>query len=255
MKSMKINIIGVKIDNINLDQSVKLVDQWLSKKTFDYTQGKHYIVTPNPEFIVAAQDDHEFKNILNKADLAIPDGMGLKLPGKITNTVAGVDLMEQLIKLSTQQGYTIGLLGGKKGVAVKLKERLIGRYPNLKVIFADFGGEINSDGKEVNKYSVYDPSIHHTQYSIPPMDILFVAFGQVKQEKWIYKNLPNSKVKVMMGVGGAFDYLSGEIPRAPKWIRSLGFEWLFRLFVQPWRIKRFGSLIKFVFLVLTSAKT
>jgi DNA polymerase-3 subunit gamma/tau len=82
------------------------------------------------------------------------------------------------------------------------------------------------------------------------LDILFVAFGHVKQEKWISKNLSKTNVSVMLGVGGAFDYLSGEVSRAPKWLRIIGFEWLYRLILQPWRVFRFGSLVRFIFLVL-----
>lgn len=232
---MKKDILGVKIDDLTMDQAVEIVKDWINTTT------KHYIVTPNPEFIVTAQKDKIFKSILNNADLSIPDGIGLRLSGKVQNTVPGIDLMERLIDLSAEKGFTIGFLGGRGEVAEKTAECLLGKYPNLKVSFAESGGEVDNQGKLL-KYPKLLRSLN--------CDILFVAFGPPKQEKWIADNLDKIPVKIAMGVGGAFDYLSGQTPRAPKWLRSLGFEWLFRLLMQPWRIKRQIALIKYLLMVL-----
>jgi len=209
---MKVDILGVKIDDVNMSEALETVHQWLQKSE------KRYIVTPNPEFIVTAQQDPLFRKILNDADLSIPDGAGLKLSGKIKNTVIGVDLMEKLVDKSREWGVTLGFLGGGPGVAEACVERLQKKYPGIKVDFAK-------------------------------ADLLFVALGHPKQEKWIYQNLPKLDVKVAMGVGGAFDYLSGKLPRAPKWIRNIGLEWLFRLIIQPWRIKRQFKLLQYVWLL------
>lgn len=206
---MKKVIFGVKIDDVNMDEAVSKVHVWLQGKA------KKYIVTPNPEFIMTAQDDPEFKKILNKADLSIPDGVGLKLSGRIKNTIPGTDLMERLIALAAEKGFVVGLLGGMNGVAEQAAERLQKKYPRLKI-----------------------------DSSSP--DLLFVAFGHPKQEKWIAKNLSRFPVKVAMGVGGAFDYISGQVPRAPIRLRRIGLEWLFRLLLQPWRIKRQLKLLTFV---------
>ncbi len=222
---MKKYILGVKIDDVNMSEALEIVHGWLQKSK------KKYIVTPNPEFLITAQKDLEFRKILNDADLSIPDGMGLKLSGKIKNTVTGVDLMEKLVERSADWGVTVGLLGGSDGVANKTAECLQKKYPDLKISFV---------------------SSHNTLYMIHNTDLLFVAFGHPKQEKWIVQNLPKLNVKVAMGVGGAFDYISGKVPRAPKWIRDLGFEWLFRLAVQPWRIKRQISLVKYLWLIMLS---
>lgn len=228
----KVNIFGVRVDNVSLDQAVEQVVEWLKG------QGKHYIVTPNPEFIMAAQKDLEFKEILNKADLSLPDGAGLKLAADIVCTVAGVDLMDTLCKASADYGFTIGLLGGKDLVAEKTAECLKKKYLGLKVVFAEDGGEVDNMGRSLRLPR------------LPRLDILFVAFGAIKQEKWIAKNLSNLPIKAAMGVGGAFDYLSGSIPRAPFFMRVLGLEWLFRLILQPWRIKRQLQLLKFLAMVL-----
>lgn len=225
---MKKTILGVKIDDINMDQALETVKSWLSKGGPASPRGeKHYIVTPNPEIIVAAQEDSKFKKVLNNADLSLPDGVGLKLSGRVKHIVNGTDFMEKLVERCSVWGFTTGFLGGRDKVAEKSAECLKKKYPKLKVSFT---------GEEPGK--------------IPATDILFVAFGAPKQEYWIAANLDKIPVRVAMGVGGAFDFISGVIPRAPKWIRNLGFEWLFRLVIQPMRIKRQLNLIKYIWLLL-----
>ena len=115
------------------------------------------------------------------------------------------------------------------------------QYQTISIKFAGSGGEINDQGEQIS----------NSKIKIPPSDILFVGFGHGKQEKWIYKNFKNTPAKIQMGVGGAFDYLSGRVVRAPRVVRVLGFEWLFRLLVQPWRIKRQLKLLLFIVMVLT----
>lgn len=230
---MRTYVLGVKIDDVTMDEALEEIKGWLKGKE------KKYIVTPNPEFLITAQKDRVFKAILNNADLSIPDGVGLKLSGKIKNTVSGIDLMEKLINFGGDYGFTVGLIGGKDGVAKKCAECLRKKYPKIKIVYADNGGVIDNNGSW----------IEGNRLAFPPMDILFVAFGHIKQEKWIAENLKKIPVKVAMGVGGAFDALSGKVPRAPKIIRSLGGEWLFRLIAQPWRIKRQLALLKYLLLI------
>lgn len=265
---MKLDLLNVKVDQITMDQTINEVITWCAGTS------KHYIVTPNIEFLMIAQKDESFRSILNQADLAIPDSARLSwlayelnqknlflkfftwplflapklLPVKYFDTVTGTDLMANLIKVSAEKGFTIGLLGGRSGLADLLKDRLIKLNPGLKIVYANSDIKIDLTGEDQNA----DTSIEfqRLQNQIPQTDILFVALGQVKQEQWIAKNLYKYPVKVMIGVGGAFDYLSGIVPRAPKIVRKLGFEWLFRLINQPSRIKRFGSLVSFVLLVL-----
>lgn len=224
---MRVQVLGVKIDDISLDEAVETVHGWLKGNS------KHYIVTTNPEFIMTAQQDPIFKKILNGADLSIPDGIGLKLTGKVKNRISGVDLMEKLVEKSVDWSSTVGFLGGRDGVAAKTAERLLQKYPDLKISF------VSSDLS--------------TNYKLPATDLLFVAFGHPKQEKWIYQNLSKLPIKIAMGVGGSFDYISGKVPRAPQWLRDLGLEWLFRLIIQPWRIKRQLRLLKYILLLLTKS--
>lgn len=225
---MKADVLGVKVDDVDMAEALARIEKWIWNPGPDLIgAGKHYIVTPNPEFVVAAQKDDLFKKVLNEADLAIPDGAGLKLSGKVKNTISGTDLMEKLVALSAEKGFVAAFLGGREGIAKKCSECLKKKYPQLRVGFVS-----EEPGK------------------ILPADILFVAFGHIKQEKWIANNLEKIPVKVAMGVGGAFDYLSGVVPRAPEWMRSLGFEWLFRLAVQPWRIKRQLALGQYILYLL-----
>lgn len=203
-------ILGVKVDRVTLPQALKIVDSWLK------TSKKHYLTTPNPEMIVAAQKDSEFKRILNAADLAIPDGVGLRLADGHLRRLAGADLMLALIK----KGYKTLLVGGKPGVAQAAAKKL------------GVMGMTEPDVVKINK--------------IKP-DLLFVALGHGKQEKWIDKNLKKLKVKVAMGVGGALDYVAKPWLRAPFLIQALGLEWLWRLIIQPWRIKRQLALLEFIY--------
>jgi N-acetylglucosaminyldiphosphoundecaprenol N-acetyl-beta-D-mannosaminyltransferase len=225
MKS--VNLLGVRIDDLSMSESLEMVEGWISKG------GSHKIYTPNPEFLVKAYEDPSFKKILNASDLNIPDGRGLRLSGVVKNTTTGVDLMEALCKLSAEKGFTVGLLGGWEGVAEKTSECLKNKYKNLKITY-------------INENVILERSDR-----IPPADILFVALGMGKQERWIEENIGNYKIHVMMGVGGSFDYISGRVQRAPKIIRSLGFEWLFRLILQPWRLKRQLKLLKYLYLLIT----
>lgn len=282
---MNENILGVKIDYITIDQAVETVEKWLQRK------GKHYIVTPNPEMIVDSQFDIEFKSALNEADLAIPDSSRLGwankllesknpflrltllpfflfpklLPGAKYPTITGTDLMERLIAKSEEKGFTTAYLGGKNRVAVKLYKCLRKKYPKLKIVFSS--GEIsvdeagNTDFKN-ERHGINDikniksNQLVREKFNLhritDKIDILFVAFGHKKQEKWMCKNLPKLNARVMVGVGGAFDYLSGEVKRAPQILRSMGLEWVFRLAVQPFRIKRFWKLPYFLYMVITS---
>ncbi len=255
-----IKVLGIRVDRITLDQSVKKILDWLKGSA------KKTVFTPNVEFIMAAQKDKQFYTILNNSNLNVPDSSrfswvktqideGSKIkkfllwfsfpfsnfPGqKSFPVVAGVDLMENLCGESAKRGFTIGLLGGRNGVADKTAECLKKKYPGIKINYSGDGGAISNEGE------MSDSEKLNTLYSIPNTDILFVAFGQVKQEKWIGENKGKIPAKVFMGVGGAFDYLSGQVPRAPQILRKIGLEWLFRLTIQPWRIKRFWALLEFV---------
>ncbi len=233
----RVDIMGINVDRVNMAQAVEKVVNWL--EVGRGSVGKHYVVTVNPEFIIAAQKDKEFRRILNAADLAVADGVGLRLSGKVTDIVGGIYLLEELCRVASERGFTAAFLGGHKNVAKQAADCLQKKYPGLKVVFAEDGPEINSMGYEV--YSIEEGQKRkprHTTYSIPNTDLLFVGFGQIKQEKWIARNLEKLPIKVAMGVGGSFDEIAGRQIRVPKWGQQAGLKWLIRLIQQPSRFKR-----------------
>ena len=249
-------------------------------KTIETDTRKYFIVTSDPEILVLANKAKEYKKILNNAELALPDGIGIILAGKVLGKtlrerVTGVDLLEGLCNRVAKKPITVGFLGGGERVAVKAAECLRLKYPGLRVGFVGeewpWGSFDNSGGKvDGRRLKIEDSNLKmedgrslyplpsnlknppSTFYHLPSknIDILFVAFGAPKQEMWISENLDKIPVRVAIGVGGAFDYISGNVKRAPSWVQKIGFEWLFRLIIQPWRIKRQMALLEFAFLVV-----
>jgi len=244
---MKLDILGIQIDNFSLTEVLDKIREFLDSNI------QHYIVTMNPEFIMAARKDDEFRHILNKADLSIADGFGIKfaarrLGQKLKQRITGVDLLWEICKIAGQDSKSVYLLGSKRGVPEQAAWQIAQKYQGLKIAGAECGyrrwHRKVKDEKLVTMINRQQP------------DILFVAFGHQKQEKWIYYNLPKlPSVKLAMGVGGSFDYISGKVRRAPKWMRILGLEWLYRLMRQPWRLPRIvTAVIKFSYAVIRSKK-
>ena len=231
-------VLGVKIDELSLEQVLAKIRSFLKEKKL------HQIATVNPEFILAAQKNSDFKKILNDVDLSVPDGVGLKFAGwvsgqKIGKRITGIDLTWELAKIASDNDYSMFLLGAGDGVAQKAADKMKQKYPNLKIAGC-YAGTPDEEGI-INKIN----NAH--------ADILLVAFGAPKQDKFIYDNKNRLNVKIAMGVGGTFDYISEIIPRAPKWIRSLGLEWFYRLIRQPSRLGRiFNAVIKFPILIVWS---
>ena len=253
----KLDLLGVKIDNVTMPQALERVTMLFRLKEI----GKSYIVTPNPEMLMLARRDESFRRILNGASLAVPDGVGLVWGSRIWGTplkerVAGTDLFVELCAESSRRRGRVLFLEGPEGLrsASKAAQFLKEKYPklNVKTLVAD--GSQENDAKAIQLIN---------QSTNQPIDLLFVAYGQSKQERWIKRNLPKLNVKVAMGVGGAFDFVAGSQARAPQLVRRLGLEWLYRLLKQPylihterlspkvskqWRIKRQLALLPFIFL-------
>lgn len=240
---MKIQILGIKINQISLNEIIGQINGWTK------SNHQHYIATINPEFVVAAQKNNKFKDTLNNADIATCDGVGLVLAGlflrgKKLIRVTGVEIVKILLKSNPSTNeLKIYLLGGEEGTA----QTLIKKYPQTNIVGAERGGRINTKNWQLENNQEVIDKINNSD-----ANVLLVGFGQVKQEMWIYHNLdklPN--IKTAIGVGGTYDYLSSKIKRAPSWMRKLGLEWLFRLIKQPQRAGRiFNATIKFSWLVL-----
>lgn len=239
-------MLGIHLDRVGTQKSViKIVQEALAKRVF------LHIASLNPENIMSAQSDHEYMQILNAADIQIIDGTGVLLASRWTREyksdferVTGVDLMSKLIesisKTRQTQTITIGFLGGRDGVAKSVCEKFSSQYhatPYVKFVnIADVESNDTTIVPRILKLNV---------------DLLFVAFGSPTQEKWIDQHRTNLSHTVCMGVGGAFDMLSGRTPRASNIIRRFGLEWFYRLITQPWRWRRQMRILQFINLTLT----
>lgn len=261
-------ILDIPITSSSRNDILKYIITGLQKR-----DKKIFIATPNPEMLVACYRDPRLKTLLNSAEVSLPDGMGVVWASKILQRsvqarVSGVDLMVDLCQKCAEQGLTVGFLGGWRNVAEKTANCLKKKFPELKVGF--IGEEWTQEGfisdlddrklkgeggalKTENRRStnILPTTIKNPSHDpMSRIDLLFVAFGFPKQEQWIYDNLEKIPVQAAMGVGGAFDYLSGNVRRAPRWVQNIGFEWLFRLIRQPWRFRRQAALIEFIWFVL-----
>ncbi|MFA5358518.1 MAG: WecB/TagA/CpsF family glycosyltransferase [Patescibacteria group bacterium] len=234
------NILGIKIDNITCEKALEQI------KGFFVDNKQHLIVTLNPEMVVEAQEDREFKKVLNYSDLTLIDGVGLvfalwffglRSPKRIT----GVDFTWKLIELAEKTDKIVYLLGGRNGVVDAAANVFKKRFPQAKIFFGGNSAD-PSDQRLITEINQARPQI------------LFVAFGHGKQEKWIMNNFSKiPSVDVALGVGGTFDFISGRVARAPKIIRKLGLEWFWRLVRQPWRVGRIiNATCKFSYLIVKS---
>lgn len=211
--------------------------------------GPHQVVTVNPEFLVRARRDPRFRRVLNESDLATIDGVGVALAlrllwGLRVSRVTGADLMEDLMPLAVERHLPVFLLGAMPGVAGRAAGRLAQLFPGLTFAGVHAGSPGTADDAQVAG------SIRSSGARL-----LFVAFGAPEQEYWIARNLCRLGPCVAVGVGGAFDYLAGAVPRAPVWMRRGGLEWLYRLVRQPSRLRRQLALPVFVYLVLRDRYT
>jgi len=235
------DILGVRIDEVDMETAVEKAKEFLESDKINM------IFTPNPEFIVNADKDEEFKFILNSSSLNIPDGNGIvwasnKMKKPLKERVAGYDFIHKMFDFGKNKNISFYFLGARPGIAEKAKDKLKEKYEGIKIVGTHDGyfdiDEEESIVKEINK-------------SNP--DILLVALGSPKQEKFIYKHKDKLKCKIAIGVGGCFDVISGEVKRAPKIFIKLKLEWLYRGLTDVKRFKRLTAIPKFMIKVLTKA--
>ena len=230
-------MLGVRVDCVDMGSALERIEAMVDEG------GHHLVATVNPEFVMLAQRDPEFARILDSAALCLPDGSGVvwaarrqgcTMPGPVT----GVDLIPQLAELCAHRGWRLFLLGAGPGVAAELAGRLKVELPDLDVELYEGSAEATADDETVGRVADFRPHV------------LLVAFGAPKQELWIDRAGRRLQVPVAIGVGGAFDYLTGRVSRAPAWMRRAGLEWMFRLGRQPWRVRRMAVLPVFAARVL-----
>jgi N-acetylglucosaminyldiphosphoundecaprenol N-acetyl-beta-D-mannosaminyltransferase len=249
---MKTDVLGVRINSDRKKELLALLKTQLDQGN------KIFIVTPYSESIVSAQTDPEYKALLNSADIVLPDGVGVQWAAAFLNKtknknllstvyyllstliaiifypayvrrpipekISGSDFVWDLAELAESRGESVYLLGGFENTSELAAKKLKESFPQLKIV-GTYSGSPAERGliEKINQSKA---------------DYLFVAFGPEKQEKWIHKNLPNLNVKLAIGLGGTFDYLAGQRPRAPRIWAVRGLEWLWRLLTQPWRAFR-----------------
>lgn len=222
----RVSVLGVGVDDITPDEALQRLLGWIDDRT------THYVVTPNPEIVMLARRDPQLGRDLAQAHLAIPDGVGLLWAARLLGTplrarIPGSALVPWLAERSASRGDRWFLLGAAPGVAEEAGRILTRRYPGLSIVGA-FAGEASPAGDAETRAAVA---------AAMPVDVLLVAYGAPRQEAWMARNL-DLGIPVMIGVGGAFNYITGRSPLAPAWLRRLGFEWLYRLVTEPWRWRR-----------------
>jgi N-acetylglucosaminyldiphosphoundecaprenol N-acetyl-beta-D-mannosaminyltransferase len=268
---MNLTILGVRIDPVTEEEAVERICAAVG------SPDKYRVSTVNPEFVMEAQRNPAFMDALSKSNLNVPDGIGIlwaanllaytppKAKGakvlaiwiiavwygiktflslkfrtaNVPQQVSGSNLVQSVARRAAAQNASLFLLGERPGVAEAAARNLQTSVPGLKIT-STFAGDGSSDGDSQTVAAV----------SREPADILLVAYGAPKQEFWVERNLERVPCSVAIGVGGTFRFLAGDIRRAPAWIRRLGFEWLFRLVLEPWRWRRQLALPHFVVAVV-----
>lgn len=238
---MKENILGVDISPVTMEEALNKVDEIIKSRK------PEFIVAINPEKIIKSLHDEGLRNLLNSACLNLPDGVGILVAsklkgGRIKHRVTGIDLMLNICSRASNCGYRIYLLGASPGTADKAADKLKERFPGITISGTHNGYFKDAEGSLIKEISSSNS------------DVLFVAMGSPKQEYWIKNNMDKLNVPLLMGVGGSYDVICGNIQRAPSWMRHLGLEWLFRLIKEPWRIKRMLVLPAFLVKALKEKK-
>jgi N-acetylglucosaminyldiphosphoundecaprenol N-acetyl-beta-D-mannosaminyltransferase len=235
-----LRILGVRVDCVGMTDAVAAVDRLVESGNAE----TRLVATVNPEFIMRARVDEQFRQALEEAALCLPDGAGvvwaLRRQGcRGQDRVPGVELVEALAATCGRRGWRPFLLGAAPGVAAEAARRLEARVPGLRLAGVHTGSPRPADDADTLR------RIHAAR-----PDLLFVAYGHPQQELWIARNRQRLGVPVAIGVGGAFDFLSGRVPRAPRWVRRAQLEWLWRLTIQPWRARRMAVLPVYALAVL-----
>jgi N-acetylglucosaminyldiphosphoundecaprenol N-acetyl-beta-D-mannosaminyltransferase len=232
-----LSVLSVRIDNVTYTDALAQVERYLNEGGF------HQIATVNPEFVVMAQTNPEFRRVLNACALNVPDGVGLlwaakRLKTPLQTRVAGQELVDRICAFAAERGARVFLLGAREGIAERAANELTNRHPPLEIAGCYAGSPAMEQEDEITR-----------RINESGARILFVAFGPPKQESWIARNATRLNVNVAMGVGGTFDTLAGIVPRAPAWMQRAGFEWLYRLMREPRRFRRQLAIPYFMWLV------
>jgi len=235
-------VLGVKVDVVTMDKAVEMLETFIAEKK------NRLVATANAEMVMTAQNDSHLAEVLDQADLVVPDGAGVVWAARyqgnqVPERVAGYDMVQQLLARAAVCGYRVYFFGGAPGIAEQACKTAKEWYSGLDVVGIRNGFFTDAD----------EPGIIEDIRASKP-DILLAALGVPKQEKWLAKHLTELNVPVSIGVGGSFDVMAGNVKRAPLWMRRISLEWLFRLVMQPQRALRMLALPRFVVAVITAKK-
>lgn len=238
----RIAVLNVMIDVVTMKEAVRRVEQFIELRK------PHLVVTPNAEMIMMANEDKDLAQIINHADLVVPDGAGVVWAARyngdvMPERVAGYDLVQNLLVAAATKKYRIYMLGGAPGIAEKAKHIAEERYPGVQIVGTRHGFFAKKDEPEI---------LSNIKTCCP--DILLVALGVPRQEKWLSEYINQIKAPVAIGVGGTFDVMAGTVRRAPLWMQNANLEWLYRLISEPKRAIRMLALPRFVMRVITNKK-
>ena len=242
-------VLGVRVDRVSQLQALDLVDQMIALlRAGGNTLPCQQIVTVNTEFVMAAQKNIEFRQTINNAALVVADGIGVVWATRFVGfptpeRITGTDTLVALAKRCAERGYRLYLLGAAPGVAEQTGVCLQSLAPGLQIAGTYAGTPALAEEDAIIE------RIHAAN-----TDVLCVAYGAPSQELWIYRNLPRLPAAVAIGVGGAYDFLSGRQRRAPRAMQRIGLEWLYRLYREPWRWKRMLAIPRFMLLVLLKGR-
>jgi len=229
-----VDVLGIPVDAVTMKEAVEIVGRFIEEG------GTHAIYTPNAEIIMQAQRDPELKEILKQADMLTADGAGVVLASRMLGNelpekVSGIDLVQEVFRKYAKNGLRCYLFGARPGVAEEAAVNIIKDHPGIDIAGCRNGYFTDDEN---------DGIVAHINRASP--DILLVALGAPKQEKWIHSNLDRLNAKVCIGVGGTLDVLSGRVPLAPEFLRKNGLEWLYRLCREPRRAGRMLDLPRFL---------
>lgn len=239
----RVRVLGVSVDYVDMSLALGYVDELITNN-----KKGNYILAVNAEKFMQLQKDLLLKKIFEDAALLIPDGVGAILAmrwcyGLTAERVPGSELMPNICREAAKKGYKIFIYGSNEHVNKGAVEKLNILYPGIRIV-----GRCNGYIGEEKMEGLID-DINRSQ-----ADILFVALGSPKQEMWIKQYLPRLNVKVCQGIGGTLDAITGQTKRAPALFQKLPLEWLYRLIMDPKRIRRQAIIPLFLFKVFTQKR-
>ncbi|MBI3577801.1 MAG: WecB/TagA/CpsF family glycosyltransferase [Ignavibacteriales bacterium] len=217
-------LLGARVDNTDCETALNVV-------RMSILYSNHSVPTKvfftNVHTIHLARRDKEFMRVVNTADVVLPDGSGVALAGKllqqpIIENLNGTDFIPKVLREAAANGWSVYLFGGKPGIAEQCRHFFRVKLPSLRIV-----------GMHHGHYSIGEEQLIVDDINTKRPDILLVALGSPLQEQWIERHTPHLQVRVCFGVGGLFDFISGRYKRAPKWVRSLGLEWVVRFAHDP----------------------